>query len=124
MSMLKKGPELKMPELKVPDFALDLYYDLKERHLLPLVAILLVAVVALPILLSSGSSEAEPENRGRRRVDGRTAAQLETGRRQSGAGSARIPQAPCRRPQGPVRRKVRRIVGSERRRRIARCPQR
>ncbi len=65
MNMLKKGPELKMPEkmpeFKVPDFALDLYYDLKERHLLPLVAILLVAVVALPIVLSSGSSEAEPE---------------------------------------------------------------
>jgi hypothetical protein len=65
MNMLKKGPELKMPEkmpeLKVPDFALDLYYDLKERHLLPLVAILLVALVALPIVLSSGSSESEPE---------------------------------------------------------------
>jgi len=61
MNMLKKGPELKMPDLKVPDFALDLYYDLKERHLLPLVAILLVAVVALPIALSGGSSESEPE---------------------------------------------------------------
>ncbi len=64
MSMLKKRPELKMPdkmpELKVPDFVLDIYYDLKERHLLPLVAILLVAVVALPIVLSSGSSEPEP----------------------------------------------------------------
>jgi hypothetical protein len=61
MNMSKKGPELKMPEPKVPDFALDLYYDLKERHLLPLVAILLVAIVALPIVLSSGSSEEEPE---------------------------------------------------------------
>ncbi len=61
MNMLKKGPELKMPTLKVPDFALDLYYDLKERHLLPLVGILLVAVVALPIVLSSGSSEPELE---------------------------------------------------------------
>ena len=62
MNMPKKGPELKMPELKAPDFALDLYYDLKERHLLPLVAILLIAVVALPIVLSSGSSEEEPES--------------------------------------------------------------
>lgn len=62
MNMLKKGPELKMPEIKVPDFLLDIYYDLKERHLLPLVAILLVAIVALPIVLSSGSdSEAEEE---------------------------------------------------------------
>ena len=59
MNMLKKGPELKMPEIKVPDFLLDLYYDLRERHLLPLVALLLVAIVALPIVLSSGSSESE-----------------------------------------------------------------
>jgi hypothetical protein len=58
--MLKKGPELKMPDLKVPDFLLDIYYDLRERHLLPLIAILLVALVALPIVLSKSSgSEAE-----------------------------------------------------------------
>jgi hypothetical protein len=61
MNMLKKGPELKMPDLKVPDFVLDVYYDLKERHLLPLVALLLVALVAVPILLSGGSSSEEPE---------------------------------------------------------------
>jgi hypothetical protein len=62
MNMLKKGPELKRPDLKVPDFLLDIYYDLKERHLLPLVAILLVALVALPIALSQASgSEAEEE---------------------------------------------------------------
>ncbi len=66
MNMLKKGPELKLPEIKVPDFLLDIYYDLRERHLLPLVAILLVAIVALPIVLSSSSgsdsaaSEASP----------------------------------------------------------------
>ncbi len=60
MNMLKKGPELKRPDLKVPNFLLDIYYDLRERHLLPLVAILLVALVALPIVLSkSSSSEAE-----------------------------------------------------------------
>jgi hypothetical protein len=61
MNMLKKGPELKMPELKVPDFLLDIYYDLRERHLLPLVAILLVALVALPIALGGGSDSSEPE---------------------------------------------------------------
>jgi hypothetical protein len=61
MNMLKKGPELKLPDVKVPDFVLDLYYDLRERHLLPLVAILLVAIVALPIALSGGSSDAESE---------------------------------------------------------------
>jgi hypothetical protein len=61
MNMLKKGPELKMPDLKVPDFLLDIYYDLRERHLLPLVGILLIALVALPIMLSSGSDSSEPE---------------------------------------------------------------
>ncbi len=61
MNMFKKGPELKMPELKVPNFVLDIYYDLRERHLLPLVAILLVALVALPVVLSSGSDSGEPE---------------------------------------------------------------
>jgi hypothetical protein len=58
--MLKKGPELKLPDIKVPDFLLDLYYDLRERRLLPLVGVLLVAIVALPIALS-GSSDSEPE---------------------------------------------------------------
>jgi hypothetical protein len=61
MNMLKKGPELKRPDLKVPDFVLDIYYDLRERHLLPLVAILLVALIALPVVLSSGSDSDEPE---------------------------------------------------------------
>lgn len=63
MNMLKKGPEIKLPDLdrlKVPDFLLDLYYDLKDRHLLPLVALLLVAIVAVPIALSQSGSE-EPE---------------------------------------------------------------
>lgn len=63
MNMLKKGPEIKLPDLKVPSFLLDLYYDLRERHLLPLVALLAVAIVAVPIALSQSSdseaSEAE-----------------------------------------------------------------
>jgi hypothetical protein len=58
------GPELKMPklkggEMKVPPFLSDLYLDLRDRRLLPLVALILVAIVATPILLA-GSSE-EPE---------------------------------------------------------------
>jgi hypothetical protein len=53
-----KGPDLKMPELKVPAFARDLYEDLRDRRLLPLVALVLVAIVAVPFLLSSG---AEPK---------------------------------------------------------------
>jgi hypothetical protein len=62
MNWLKKGPEFKLSELKIPDFVYDLYYDLKERHLLPLVVILLVAMVAVPVLLESSrhSSDQEP----------------------------------------------------------------
>jgi hypothetical protein len=63
MNMLKRGPELKKPDIKVPDFLLDIYYDLRERHLLPLVALLIVAIVAVPFLLG-GSSETESEEDG------------------------------------------------------------
>lgn len=55
-----KGPDLKMPDLKVPAFVTDLYYDLRDRRLLPLVAFVLVAIVAVPFLLSGGSDEAPP----------------------------------------------------------------
>jgi hypothetical protein len=50
-----KGPDLKMPDLRVPAFVSDLYYDLRERRLLPLVVLVLVAILAVPFLLSSGS---------------------------------------------------------------------
>ncbi len=61
MNFLKKGPEIKLSEIRVPGFVLDVYYDLKERHLLPVAAVLLVAIVAVPIALgqSSGSEEGE-----------------------------------------------------------------
>jgi hypothetical protein len=55
-----KGPDLKMPALKVPGFASDLYYDLRDRRLLPLVAFVLVAIVAVPFLLSGGSDGSGP----------------------------------------------------------------
>jgi len=70
MKRLKKGPEIKLPKLKAPaklkapenlkapKFLVDLYRDLDERHLLPVVAILIVAIVAIPLLLS-GSSDSE-----------------------------------------------------------------
>jgi hypothetical protein len=56
------GPELKLPErFKAPPFLVDLYWDLRDRHLLPLVALALVACVAAPILLGGSSqSEAPP----------------------------------------------------------------
>jgi hypothetical protein len=62
MKMFKKGPSIKRPELKVPDFLLDLFYDLRDRHLLPLVGILIVGIVAVPIALGqSGGSEESGE---------------------------------------------------------------
>lgn len=60
------GPELKLPDLKslervkVPAFLVDLYWDLRDRRLLPLVVLALVALVAAPILLSGGSKKEEP----------------------------------------------------------------
>jgi hypothetical protein len=55
MNMFKKGPEIKLPKLKVPDALLDLYYDLRARHLLPLAAVLVVAIIAVPIVLTQSS---------------------------------------------------------------------
>jgi hypothetical protein len=45
-----------MPELKVPPALADLFYDLHDRRLLPFVALLVVAIVAVPFLLSDSSS--------------------------------------------------------------------
>ncbi len=54
------GPEIKLPKVKAPGFLVDLYYDLRERHLLPLVALLAVAIVAVPIVLGNSSSDQPP----------------------------------------------------------------
>lgn len=51
------GPEIKLPKVKAPGFLVDLYYDLRERHLLPLVALLAVAIVAVPIVLGNSGSD-------------------------------------------------------------------
>lgn len=56
--MLKRGPKVKLPELRVPGFLLDLYHDLRQRHLLPLVAVLAVAIVAVPFALGGSSGSA------------------------------------------------------------------
>lgn len=62
--MKRLGPELKMPkkmsDLKAPTFLADIYYDLRERRLLPLVALVVVAIAAVPFLL--GDSEELPES--------------------------------------------------------------
>jgi hypothetical protein len=49
-----------MPELKMPAFLVDLYWDLRDRHLLPLVGLVIVAIVAVPFLLSGGSGKESP----------------------------------------------------------------
>lgn len=56
--MKRLGPELKMPELKVPPVLRDLFNDLRDRRLLPLVGLLLVAIVATPFLLGEGPEDA------------------------------------------------------------------
>lgn len=63
--MKRLGPELKMPkfkggERKVPPFLADLYQDLRDRRLLPVVGLLLVAILATPILLRDSGSEETP----------------------------------------------------------------
>lgn len=61
--MKRLGPELKMPkrgETNLPPFLTDLYVDLRERRLLPLVVLIVAAIVATPILLAGGSKEAKP----------------------------------------------------------------
>lgn len=54
-----KGPEIKMPELRMPRFLVDLYYDLDDRHLLPLVILLVIGVIAVPFLLSDSGESGE-----------------------------------------------------------------
>lgn len=58
-------PKLKGGDLKVPPFLSDLYFDLRDRRLLPIIALILVAIVAAPFLLGGGSKEVEtPRVRG------------------------------------------------------------
>ncbi len=55
------GPKIELSQLKVPPIARDVYQDLRDRRLLPLVALVLVAIVAVPFLLSSGGAEPSEE---------------------------------------------------------------
>ena len=56
---LGRGGSVTKPDLKPPQFLSDLYWDLRDRRLLPLVGLLLVAIVAVPILLSGKGEEEE-----------------------------------------------------------------
>lgn len=75
MNWLKKGPELKLPKLRKPSlggagkagsqirppaFVADLYYDLRDRRLLLPLALVLVAIAAVPFLLGGSDSELPP----------------------------------------------------------------
>lgn len=75
MNWLKKGPQLKLPKLrrdgggeggskgpsiKPPAFLTDLYYDMRDRRLLPVIALVLVAIVAVPFLMGSDPEPLPP----------------------------------------------------------------
>lgn len=55
-----KMPELKAPQLKVPDAVKDVYLDMRERRLLPLVALVVVAIAAMPFLLGGEDAPEQP----------------------------------------------------------------
>lgn len=57
--MKRLGPELKKPEMKVPPVLKDLFEDLRDRRLLPLVGLLVIAIVAVPFLLGQDPEENE-----------------------------------------------------------------
>jgi hypothetical protein len=57
--MKRLGPELKIPDLRVPPFLADVYYDMRDRRLLPVVALVVVAIAAVPFLMG-GSDEPIP----------------------------------------------------------------
>lgn len=78
MNWPKKGPELKKPKLKPPAFLADLYYDMRDRRLLLPIALVLVAIAAVPFLIGSDSEPLPP-------LPAQSAAELEaaTGRTSS-----------------------------------------
>jgi hypothetical protein len=55
-----KSPNLKKSDLKVPPVLKDLYSDLRDRRLLPLLGLILVAIVAVPFLLGESPEEEGP----------------------------------------------------------------
>jgi hypothetical protein len=58
---LSKGSgKSSLSSVEMPKVVTDLYEDLKDRHLLPLVAVLLIAIPAAPILLDGKGSEPAP----------------------------------------------------------------
>jgi hypothetical protein len=58
--MKRVGPELKKPEVKVPEGVSDFYQDLRDRRLLPVIALVVVAIAAVPFLLGSSKKAEVP----------------------------------------------------------------
>lgn len=59
-SFTRAGGGRGRPTLETPKFLDDLYRDLRDRRLLPVVILLLVAIVAVPIALSVSSGTPQP----------------------------------------------------------------
>jgi hypothetical protein len=58
---MPKTPKLpKLSNRQMPKVLTDLYQDLRDRHLLPLVVVLIVAIPAVPLLLSGSGSQPAP----------------------------------------------------------------
>jgi hypothetical protein len=55
--MKRVGPEIKMPKVGMPRFLVDLYRDLDDRHLMPIVILLVIALIAIPFVLSDSGNE-------------------------------------------------------------------
>jgi hypothetical protein len=79
MSFLKKGPEIKLSELRVPRVLSDLYWDLRDRYLLPAVVVLLIAIAAVPLVLGGSSDVRPPETAEDGSVAGASAVPAATG---------------------------------------------
>jgi hypothetical protein len=55
-----KGPELKKPDVRVPQALADLYQDLRDRRLLPILALVVVATAAVPFLFGDSQEPLPP----------------------------------------------------------------
>ena len=56
-----KRPEIKRPDVQVPAVVENIYRDLRDRNLLPIAALLVVAIIAVPIVLSASSDTSPSE---------------------------------------------------------------
>jgi hypothetical protein len=52
--------KIKGPELKMPAVLTDLYWDLRDRRLLPLIGLVVLAIAAVPFLLGNSSKQGPP----------------------------------------------------------------